>query len=588
MRRYKSYSRRPRRHRLNAGRFIIFILILLAIAAAAIFGVMFFTHTGVFKPKIDPMPAITPAPYVEPEVVPSADAANVPKAAELTNPKNFEFTTDIEADGQIVPNYQRADALSFPTANEYTTLKGVTTFRGNNYRNGGNYGAAEVTEKKLEKIWDINSGALTKWTGSGWTGQPLIVQWDSDMRQMMNIYDDKKAKETLVEVIYPTMDGKIYFLDLDDGSYTRDPINMGFSVKGTASVDPRGYPLLYVGQGVGMDGEVTWNDTYMYVYSLLDGQVLYKYGAPQKDAFAYRESWQAYDSSPLVAADADTLVWPGENGVLYTTKLNSEFDRAAGTVSVTPSNPVKYRYTTPLNMDDSQGNDKRWWGMESSAVAWKNYIFFTDNGGWLQCVDLNTMQLVYAQDVTDDTDSSLLLEQTENGVFLYTASEVDKQVKEGEEKGTAYVRKLNALTGEILWQVPYECMYVNKIDGGILASPVLGKGNLDGMLFYTIARTGTKDDGKLVAYDKNTGEPIWTHDMDRYGWSSPTPIYTPDGTGYLIQCDNGGNMKLIDGKTGELLNKISLGKNIEATPAIFNNMIVVGTRGEKICGVRIS
>jgi hypothetical protein len=59
----------------------------------------------------------------------------------------------------------------------------------------------------------------------------------------------KDAATPLTEVIYPTMDGNIYFLDLETGNPTRDPINTGIIQKGTSCLDPRGYPLLYVGQG---------------------------------------------------------------------------------------------------------------------------------------------------------------------------------------------------------------------------------------------------------------------------------------------------------------------------------------------------
>jgi len=39
------------------------------------------------------------------------------------------------------------------------------------------------------------------------------------------------------------LDGKIYFLDLDDGSYTRNPINVGAPLKGSVTVDPGVIPF---------------------------------------------------------------------------------------------------------------------------------------------------------------------------------------------------------------------------------------------------------------------------------------------------------------------------------------------------------
>jgi hypothetical protein len=46
-------------------------------------------------------------------------------------------------------------------------------------------------------------------------------------------------------------------------------------------------------------------------------------------------------------------------------------------------------------------------------------------------------------------------------------------------------------------------------------------------------------------------------------------------------------MFLIEGKTGKIVDRISLEANIEASPAVYENMIVVGTRGQKIWGIRI-
>ncbi len=585
---YKPYRRK--RYRIRPGAFVLFIVIIAAIITTVLLVYLKTNDLGPFKPVIDPTPTQTPAPFVQsvPDPTPEPVTGIQPAATDSTQPSAFGFETDIQVDGQIVSDYTRAAPISFGSGADYTALKGVTTFRGNNYRTTSSYGAAEPTEETLTRMWNIDSGALTRWLGSGWTGQPLMVQWDDDMRQMMNMYDEKKEKDTLIEVIYPTMDGKVYFLDLDDGSYTRDSIDMGVSIKGTASVDPRGYPLLYVGQGVGASGDYEWDDTYMYIYSLLDGQLLWKYGAADHDEFAHRVSWQAYDSSPLIAADADTLVWPGENGVLYTVVLNSDFDRAAGTVNISASEPVKYRYDTPLNADDAE--DVRWYGMENSAVAWKNYLYFTDNGGWLQCIDLNTMELVFAQDVNTDTDSSLVLEQEGDNVYLYTGGSVDIKHASGDDvaEGSCYIRKINALTGEFIWEKQYSCYKNAKVSGGVYATPLLGQGDMDGMIIYTIARTGSLEKGSIIAFDKVTGNVVWEQEMKHYSWSSPAAVYTPGGKGYIIQCDSSGDMMLLDGLTGETLDKVNLGENIEASPSVFNNMVVVGTKGEKIYGVRIN
>ena len=90
-----------------------------------------------------------------------------------------------------------------------------------------------------------------------------------------------------------------------------------------------------------------------------------------------------------------------------------------------------------------------------------------------------------------------------------------------------------------------------------------------------------------MALDKKTGAEVWRVRLNHYVWSSPLGIYDSQGNGYIVQCDSDGNMMLFDGLTGELYDSVSLGKNIEATPAAYGNTVVVGTRTQRICGVRI-
>jgi outer membrane protein assembly factor BamB len=111
---------------------------------------------------------------------------------------------------------------------------------------------------------------------------------------------------------------------------------------------------------------------------------------------------------------------------------------------------------------------------------------------------------------------------------------------------------------------------------------------MSGLVIFWVAKLrGMGADGALVAFDKQTGEVVWENLMPHYGWSSPVAVYSEDGTGYLVVCDSAGFMYLIEGTTGEILDRISLGSNIEASPAVFGNKIVVGTRGQRIFGIEI-
>ena len=67
--------------------------------------------------------------------------------------------------------------------------------------------------------------------------------------------------------------------------------------------------------------------------------------------------------------------------------------------------------------------------------------------------------------------------------------------------------------------------------------------------------------------------------------SSPVCVYDESGKGYVINGDFNGDLHLVDGLTGECLDSINLGSNIEASPAVYGNRLVVGTRGQLIWGV---
>lgn len=83
-------------------------------------------------------------------------------------------------------------------------------------------------------MWTKDTGSISTgssyWPGVGWTGQPLIIHWDEDVRRLMNINSEFKDSD-LVEVIYPTLDGNIYFLNLVDGRPTRDQLTLDFLQK---------------------------------------------------------------------------------------------------------------------------------------------------------------------------------------------------------------------------------------------------------------------------------------------------------------------------------------------------------------------
>lgn len=508
-----------------------------------------------------------------------------PKATAQTSPQAQGIVWDIFNGIELVREYSRQDPISFESGSDYFALPGICTFRGTPYRDTTSYGTANITQGTLTTLWEAETSVLpgASWSGSGWTGQPLVVQWDEATRQSMDLYPEKKAKAELVEVIYATLDGHIYFLDLADGSYTRDPLFIGQCFKGSGALDPRGYPLMYVGSG---DVNAEGKKPRMYVISLIDSAILYEYGWDDPLSIRYdHNGWSAFDSSPLVHAGTDTLIWPGENGLLYTIHLNTQYDAQAGTISVSPDDPVLTRYDTGRS-----GEEDYWYGYEASASIVENYLYVSENGGMFYCVDLNTMKLIWAQDTKDDSNASPVFERAgEEGGYLYTAPSLH-WTKDEAYSGTVNLYKLDAITGQILWEVPYDVYTEEGVSGGVQSTPLLGKAGTDmeGLILYSVSRTPNRGTGLLVALDTETGREVWRHATDFFAWSSPVCVYTPEGKGYVLLGDSGGRLHLLDGSTGALLQRVQLNGNIEATPVIFHDTLVLGTREKKIYGIQIS
>ncbi len=508
----------------------------------------------------------------EPITEPSTEPEPVfePYMTENSDPENWDVKWQIlPADGAEA--YESETEIFFGSPEEYYPMPGVTTFRGNNHRTGSSYGAVEIADEKLSIKWTNTVGSLNGWSGIGWTGQPLVVQWDEDLRQTMSLYESKKNKENLIEVIATTLDGYIYFYDLEDGSKTRDPLWIGMSVKGTATLDPRGIPMLYVGAGLTNDSNGA--SPKMFIISLIDNSILFSQSA--YDNWAGR-AWCALDSSPQVSGDADALIWPCENGIIYTLKLNTQYDRKAGTLSIDPETAVKVKYSSKQNHT---------LGFESSIVIVNEYAYVGDNGGMFFCINLNTMELVWAQDIRDDLNATPVFEWgADKQGYLYLGTSMEYG------NGTSYLYKLNATTGEIVWEYSYSgIIYDYDVSGGVLSSPVLGKPgtSLEGLVIFSVGKTHGYAGGTLVALDSNSGEVVWEKKMDNYAWSSPAAIYDKMGTGYLIFGDSAGHVFLINDK-GETLTYIGIGSVIEASPVVFNDMFVMPARSGYVYGIKIS
>ena len=578
-------SRKEVRRRLRRLRQIV----LLAALCIVLF-VLVYDHAGMLAPEgttlasltlSAPFSSPTPAPVI-PTPTPVPAVTPLPDFAPETRQEPVITSTAISVNGSPVGSFtaDAAHRIDFGPGEDYTDVKGIVTFRGNNFREGAQYGSAEMNERAFGTHWMKGTDGLSDnsgnyWGGSGWTGQPLVVEWPASTRRIMNMYDWAKEKDGLVEVIYATLDGYVYFLDLESGQATRDRLFLGWSFKGAGALDPRGYPILYVGGGL---FNASGSAPRILVVSLIDGEVLYSTG--NDDPFAPRAGWSAFDSSALVDAETDQLIYPGENGVLYLIKLNTYYDENAGVLTMSPTeNKLTYSSSTA---------EKYYYGMEDSAIVWRGHLFIADNGGDFLCIDLNTLQIAWRFDCLDDTNCTGVLELDDTGrpyIYLSTSFHLGWR---SWDTAVIPVWKIDGVTGRAVWTREYTCYSEDGLSGGVQGSLTLGKGSLDGLLYVAMARYPNYGNGKLLALDKNTGEEVWTYQSDSYSWSTPTCFYDTQGRGYVLytSCIQGA-MYLLDGLTGQLYDSFPFHCTTEASPVVYNNTVVIGTRNNELYGITL-
>lgn len=450
------------------------------------------------------------------------------------------------------------------TTSKYNPAKGVLGFRGALTRDMVSEGRLTQRPTEVKMEWEFSTaydGKKTKFGvwggGNGWTGQPLIINWDyKDIPATARVHKPEAKKE----VIISSLCGKIYFLDFDKGSPVRPSLDTHNPIKGTAMFDPDYTGHLLVGQGINETGEFGFR-----VFDMFKGKLDAFVSSTDRDA---HRGWGAFDSSPIKVGNY--YFWPGENGILY------KFRMLNG----------KYKLHSKLVYHSKKPNRSSL-GIESSLAVYKNYGYFGDNQGNVVCVNLANLKPIWYFDNVDDSDATIVIEE-ENGIpYAYIGCEVDKQGS----YGFSYLRKLNALTGKEVWlnKEPAQSVVFKEktFNGGMLSTPLLGKHLAKELLYVSITQPGKSTAGQLMALEKSTGKIRFSTKLNAYSWSSPVGYYTKKGEPFVLIGDVVGNIYLIDGLTGEKIFSKNLGGNFEASPAVMDDQLIIGSRGNKIYKFKI-
>ncbi|MDO5436450.1 MAG: PQQ-binding-like beta-propeller repeat protein, partial [Clostridia bacterium] len=483
-------------------------------------------------------------------------------------------------------NYNRStkELIAMPAGSDYTRVPmGVLTFRSDAFRRNAFCGTVEAANE-LETAWQVKAGSAagssTVYYGIGWTGQPAIVKWSKEVREQSNLVESKRVKSGLKEVITAGLDGRVYFLDLSDGTETRSPLNIGYPMRGTPSVHPSGYPLITVGQyarkmksgtgGIGLHFLNMYTKTKATILDGLEG----KYKRAYNDI-------GSFETSALIDRTSDTMITAGTNGLLYTIKLSSNFDYEQGTYSFS---------TTSVVQKSKAKNEKAAnTAFEASVAMYDKYVYCADMAGILRCVDTTTMAPVWAADTGDSVESTIALDFTddETALELFTANILNNR-----SKGDAQVRCFDAMTGEEKWTFSVNVKKDTskaKTVSGFRASPVVGENGLKGLVYYTVSgltpagceQLGIEEaKAALIAIDRKTGKQVWAKALSSWTYSSPVAVYDAEGNGRIIQAASDGTLLLLNGADGKAVNELQVEGTIEASPAVYNDMLVIGTTGK--------
>lgn len=538
------------------------------------------TEVPTEEPMPDPTAVPTEAPPMGPSIAPTITP--LPRLEAYEGAGSLKTTDTVYRGKKNVSSFNRELGYVAPHPDQYTHYAmGVTTFRGDNFRRNAAFGVANVQSESLSVEWQAPIGSIrTEDNGTvygvGWTGQPAIIHWTLEVRPGMNLYEDKKDK-VLNEVIFGAQDGKIYFLDLKDGTPTRDTINVGYPMKGSVSVDRIGRPLLAVGQGISKLANGKTGSIGTRLFSLVTGKEVYLLNGRKHDTQPKQYSSNgAFDGTALFLCDqqgVDAMIVAGENGLLYTVDLNTKFeypnknfpDRA---VSVEIKPDITYLLTKSGSEKDAQT------AVESSVAMYDKYIYMTDAYGIIRCVDSGTMKTVWAVDGGDNIDASPALDMDENGnISLYTGNTCFNRLG---NKNPVTIRRLNALTGDEIWHYEIKCDFDKNQSSGCKASPVIGQNAISNLVIFTVNKV-EGGGSKVIALDKNSGQVVWTHALADEAISSPVAVYDERGEAWIIQGDEGGNLTMLYGRTGDKRSSINLGGAIQGSPAVYKSYLVVGT-----------
>lgn len=473
--------------------------------------------------------------------------------------EGFEYQIDIRdtVHSGVIEDYE----------DYYSKVDGILMFRGSMFRDANFHGSVKgrpdtvVVEWEFATDFDNTPTKYGTWGGgTGWTGQPLFVNWPDSVAQKFKDTPSANLTKDFAneEIIFGSLASKLYFLNFETGKKSRTPINVNNPIKGTPLIDPLMNGKVYVGQGVPARppyGQIT--------VDLFDQSVK---NTQMSDPKAWR-GWGASDSSPIRVGQF--VFRPSENGTIYKfyVKDGQEILHSC----------LRYR---------KKGSGGP--GMESTMSVFMNYGFVADNHGNLICVNLNNMKPVWRFDNKDDSDATPVVSVEDGHPYLYIGCEMDRQGDAGQSQFV----KVDALNGEAIWTYTEAARKVKTggkhFDGGYYATALLGEGNCAGKVFVNYVANESGQNGYFYCFDAKTGKLDYKTRLKFYSWSSPVKFLNENNEMFVFTGDTNGRVYLFDGESGKMLYVKTVGANFESSPIVVRgNHVVLGSRGNMMYKMRV-
>ncbi|MEX1288289.1 MAG: PQQ-binding-like beta-propeller repeat protein, partial [Acidimicrobiia bacterium] len=388
------------------------------------------------------------------------------------------------------------------------SVTGLLMFRGNPTRTW--YGTGPMPATTPDRVWrypssgmcsqSTNLGSTTTWCGTGWTGQPAV--WE--------------RPDGVTEVVFGAYDRAVHFVDAATGTATRERLVTGDIIKGSVSIDPDGFPLLYTGSRD--------NKTRIVALDREPVETLWSI-----DANDYPGIWNDdWDSNPVII---DDVMYQGaENGKWFAIELNRGYD-ADGNVTV---DPRVLHVITSYNDELLARVGDNIASVENSTLIVGDTAFFANSAGRIMGVDISNIReeapLVFDWWAGDDHDATLVGDAEG---FIYASVELERFNSRAEEVGQLIKLDPSRPDDPFVWGVPIPPRYAGS-DGGMWATPALG----DGVIY------APTHPGELLAVDTDTGEVVWRDEVGFHAWASP--VIVDDALLLPVNCENGGGLRQYD------------------------------------------